>query len=113
MLPSPSYDTYFVATDLTENSWYQTLPGPKLDILPVNERLPHRAEIAQPQRPPMQLTDLQREMIKQRQQRFDAFVADKMGWLERRAKDSRERSKKNIQDAHDVRRRYLERFKDA
>jgi hypothetical protein len=38
-------------------------------------------------------------------------VADKLKWLERRAVDSRERAKKNVENAADVRRRFLESVK--
>lgn len=47
-------------------------------------------------------------MIRQRQERLDAFVADKLKWLERRAADSRERARKNTEFAADVRQRFLE-----
>lgn len=47
-------------------------------------------------------------MIKQRQERLDAFTADKIKWLERRAVESRERSRKNVEYAADIRRRFLE-----
>ena len=46
-------------------------------------------------------------MIKQRQDRLDEFVADKLKWLERRAQDSKQRAAKNKELAADVRRRYL------
>lgn len=50
-------------------------------------------------------------MVQQRQERLDAFVADKLKWLERRAQDSRQRATKNMEDAADVRRRFLEGIK--
>ena len=94
------------------SSWYQTLPGPKLDIAPVSERLPRRPSEEAPGQNArgegVQVDDLRKEMIRQRQERLDAFVADKMKWLERRAADSRERSKKNIEFAADVRKRFME-----
>ncbi|GJN72321.1 hypothetical protein PLIIFM63780_005347 [Purpureocillium lilacinum] len=87
--------------------WYQTLPGPRLEIPSVSERLPPRAEIVPPkQSENRSLTDKQIEMVKQRQQRLDEFVADKMKWLERRAADSRKRAAQNKEWAADVRRRY-------
>jgi hypothetical protein len=51
------------------------------------------------------------KMVQQRQERLDAFVADKLKWLERRAQDSRQRAVKNKEDAADVRRRFLEAIK--
>ncbi|CAL5873758.1 uncharacterized protein PFLUO_LOCUS8040 [Penicillium psychrofluorescens] len=92
--------------------WYQTLPGPKLDILPVSERLPRRTEIIPPvsdEKP--ELDERRTKMVQQRQERLDAFVADKLKWLERRAQDSRQRAAKNKEDAADVRRRFLEAIK--
>lgn len=52
-------------------------------------------------------------MIKQRRERLDAFVADKMQWLERRAVDSRERARKNVEYAVDVRLRFLDGVKKS
>jgi len=46
-------------------------------------------------------------MVKQHDDRMEAFVKDRDIWLERRARDSRERSKKNIEHAKDIRRRFL------
>ena len=89
--------------------WYQTLPGPKLDILPVSRRLPPRAEVPAPAwKESEDLDELRKGMIRQRQERLDEFVADRMGWLERRAQDSRARAAKNKEDAADVRQRFLE-----
>lgn len=97
---------------LTEHSWYQTLPGPKLDILPASLRLPRRIEVAHPSQDEgamaPELDEVRKNMIKQRQERLDAFVVDKKKWLERRAVDSRERARKNVEYAADVRRRFLE-----
>lgn len=78
-----------------------------MEIPSVSERLPPRAEIVPPkQSENRSLTDKQIEMVKQRQQRLDEFVADKMKWLERRAADSRKRAAQNKEWAADVRRRY-------
>jgi hypothetical protein len=92
-------------------SWYQTLPGPNLGILPVEQRLPRRPEEPlprdQPSRNTAGLSDLQKKMIKQRQERLDEFVADKLAVLERRAADSRDRAKKNTEHAAEVRKRFL------
>ena len=73
----------------------------------MEERLPPRAEVLPPKKPESpELTKRQTEMVEQRQQRLDAFVADKMQWLERRAMDSRKRAAQNVEYAADVRRRY-------
>ncbi|BDD62103.1 hypothetical protein MPDQ_000700 [Monascus purpureus] len=92
--------------------WYQTLPGPKLDILPVQQRLPRK-----PQFPPYdttmdapkpkELTELQKKMIVQREERFREFLKDHNELLEAKAVESRERAKKNIELAREVRRRFL------
>ncbi|KAH8805313.1 hypothetical protein F5884DRAFT_798966 [Xylogone sp. PMI_703] len=91
--------------------WYQTLPGPKLDILPVEQRLPRRPQLEQPQREVPQhvrkLTALQREHIKQREERMEAFVTDRNKWLNRRAEASQERAINNVKIAKDVRSRFL------
>lgn len=78
----------------------------------MSERLPRRTEIIAPvseEKP--ELDELRRKMVQQRQERLDAFIADKMKWLERRAQDSRQRAVKNNDDAADVRRRYIASIK--
>ena len=93
--------------------WYQTLPGPKLDILPVSQRLPNRPEVSRPQ-PSASLseggglTELQIKNIQQREKRMNDFEDDRNMWLERRAAESRERSLNNFELAKDVRKRFLE-----
>ncbi|KAK5104077.1 hypothetical protein LTS08_001961 [Lithohypha guttulata] len=94
--------------------WYQTLnkSGKGLTILPVDQRIPRKTEIT-PKAPEKstvsegQLSELQRKMLKQRQDRFDEFVADRNSWLERRAKDSKIRAENNVQIAKDIRSRWL------
>ena len=93
--------------------WYQNLPGPNLDIQPVEERLPNRPTVKPPHeaaenRP---LTDSQKKMVAQREERLRAFVEDRNKWLQRRAADSKERSKKNIEAAKDIRKRFMESLK--
>ncbi|KAL4887772.1 hypothetical protein BDV59DRAFT_212016 [Aspergillus ambiguus] len=93
--------------------WYQTLPSPRLDILPVESRLPRR-----PQFPPHNsttdapkpnvLTSLQKEMITQRSLRFQEFKQDLQELMEAKAKESRDRAKKNVELAKDVRCRFME-----
>lgn len=88
------------------------MPGPKLEILPVSQRLPRRVEIPQLDQDDNRIIpewdEARKAMIKQRQERLDEFIADKKKWLERRATDSRERARKNIEYAADVRRRFLD-----
>ncbi|KAL5345679.1 hypothetical protein ACLOAV_009433 [Pseudogymnoascus australis] len=89
--------------------WYQTLPGPKLDILPVVERLPNRPEVKQPETPVAKdLTELQTANLKQQSERMKEFVDDREKWLERRAVASRERARNNIEIAKDIRKRFME-----
>lgn len=89
--------------------WYQTLPGPKLEILPVAERLPNRPEVKQPEVPAAKdLTELQTAHLKQQDERMKEFVADREKWLERRAVASRERARNNIEIAKDIRKRFIE-----
>ena len=88
--------------------WYQTLPGPRLDILPVEQRLPNRPTVAPPAdpAPDRPLTDLQQQLIRHREQRLEAFVRDRNQWLQRRAEASRKRAHNNIEIAKDVRERF-------
>jgi len=94
--------------------WYQTLPGPKLEILPVEQRLPRKPEfppedVAPPK--PELMTTQQKSKVEQRQDRMTEFVKDRNEWLQRRAKDSQERSKANIKIAEDIRKGFLESLK--
>lgn len=92
--------------------WYQTLPGPKLDILPVEDRVPRKPAFPAgpvPEDPDVEGLDAERRgMVDQQKQRMDEFTKDRAVWLERRAKDSRERAKRNIEEAKKVRRQFLE-----
>jgi hypothetical protein len=91
--------------------WYQTLPGPKLSILPVEKRLPLRPTINQdhvPQEAEMsKLTDEQKAMVTQREQRFQDYLADRQIWVDRRAGDSQNRAVKNKEIAAEIRQRWL------
>ncbi|MFE0332267.1 glycoside hydrolase family 172 protein [Streptomyces sp. NPDC003753] len=92
--------------------WYQTLPSPRLDILPVEQRLPRRW-----QTPPTDgvtipdralLDDVHREMYERRDARMRDFLAKREEWLNRRAAQSREWAAENKLIARDLRRRFLE-----
>ncbi|EXK81241.1 hypothetical protein FOQG_14293 [Fusarium oxysporum f. sp. raphani 54005] len=95
--------------------WYQTLPGPKLSIQPVEERIPRKPDFPagkRPEPPNTESLDPKRKaMIQQHQDRMEAFVQDRNQWLERRAKATQERSKKNIEHAKDIRTRFYESLK--
>ena len=58
-----------------------------------------------------EVDEVRKYMIKQRQERLDAFVADKTNWLERRAADSKGHARENAEYTADVRRRLLEGVK--
>ncbi|MCJ1299534.1 hypothetical protein MMC08_002326 [Hypocenomyce scalaris] len=93
--------------------WYQTLPGPKLVILPIEQRLPRKPHLAHPLDPPTLdgLTDLQKKNIEKHDEEMKAFVKDREQYMERRAVQSRERAVKNVEIAKDVRRRFLNSLK--
>ncbi|WP_203453405.1 glycoside hydrolase family 172 protein [Jiangella aurantiaca] len=92
--------------------WYQTLPGPRLDILPVEQRLPRR-----PQTPPSDgivppdragLDEIRQAMLRQRDERMGEFERKRAEWLERRARDTRARQVANAEQARRIRAAYLD-----
>ncbi|WVF71059.1 hypothetical protein IAT40_005856 [Kwoniella sp. CBS 6097] len=90
--------------------WYQTLPAPKLDILPVDKRLPRRSQIDTDDIPEPDQSlwdDEKKKLVKQRDDRYKEYLKDREEWIERRAKDSQERAKKNVEIAQDIRNRWL------
>ncbi|KAK9241795.1 hypothetical protein V1506DRAFT_549608 [Lipomyces tetrasporus] len=95
--------------------WYQTLPGPKLDILPVEQRLPRRPEFPPADnvpRPDMStMSVVHKAKVAAQIARMEEFVKDRNEWLERRANDSRERARNNVKLAQDIRRRFLASLK--
>lgn len=93
--------------------WYQSVPSTSLTIQPVHERLPNRPTVKPVPEPATDrtLTELQKKMVYQREERLKAFVDDRNKWLQRRAAASKERSEKNIEAAKDIRRRFLESLK--
>lgn len=56
---------------------------------------------------PKELMDLQKKMIAQREERFREFLKDHNELLEAKAVESRERVKKNIELAREVRQQFL------
>lgn len=91
--------------------WYQTLPGPKMSIPPVEKRLPRRPQIAQDDvlqdADDASLTDDQRAKVQQREERFKEYLADRQTWVDRRAEDSKARAVKNKEYAAEIRERWL------
>lgn len=55
-------------------------------------------------------TDQQRELVKQREERFKEYLADRQIWIDRRAESSQARAKKNVEMAQEVRDRWLASF---
>jgi hypothetical protein len=47
-------------------------------------------------------------MVKQRDERMEAFVQDRNEWLARRARDSQARARTNVEICKDIRQRFLE-----
>jgi hypothetical protein len=92
--------------------WYQTLPGPKLEEMPVEQRLPTKALLTTPPDRPAsddsRFTDLQRQKIKDHHEKMEAYLKDKHRYMESRAVDSRERAKKNIEYAKLIRQRFMD-----
>lgn len=92
--------------------WYQTLPGPKLSLLPVDQRLPRKATINKDdvQEPVVaEMTGLQQKMVQQRADRLVEYLRDRQVYIDRRAADSQQRAKENVQLAKEVRDRWLAR----
>lgn len=90
--------------------WYQTLPGPKLTMLPVEQRLPRRPVMSGgdvPQPDTGKLDDKRKTMVKEQEERFEAYLKDRQGWVDRRAKDSQARAVKNVEIAKEIRQRWL------
>lgn len=90
--------------------WYQTLPGPKLSLLPLKERLVRRPITPQDDIPGPDLSRLdatQKAMVEQQEKRYKEYLDDRQVWIDRRAQDSKDRSKKNAEHAAEIRTRWL------
>lgn len=91
--------------------WYQTLPGPKLTILPVEQRIPRKRVLSD--RPAdrstdnSRLTDVQRKKIDEHNADYEAFLKDKHRYMEERAVQSRQRAKANVEYAAKLRQRFM------
>jgi hypothetical protein len=93
--------------------WYQDLPSPKLDIQPVEERIPRKWSIELPtlDPPPLdQLTKEQQQMHRDHDERLKAFKAERAQFLDMRARETRERERENIKQARLIRARFLNKF---
>lgn len=92
--------------------WYQTLPGPALDILPVQRRLPRRAQLP-PDRhgTPRVLAGLDQaraDLLRHRDDRWSAFQAARTERIQRQAEATRARQAANAEQARQVRAHFLE-----
>ena len=90
--------------------WYQTLPGPKLELPPVAQRIPRKATIPidgifEPDL--AQMTKPQRDAVEARAIRLEKYLADRKVLIDRRADDSQARSRRNVELAKEVRDRWL------
>lgn len=96
--------------------WYQTLPSPKLEMQPLVERIPRKPQFPHADEPIPEpdlstLTSQQRRNVEQHDKRMEEFVDNRNEWLQRRATNSRERARKNVEIAKDIRRRFLKSWK--
>ena len=81
--------------------WYQTLPGPKLALPPVEKRLVRRPILPTSDVSEVDVQSLSPEkkaMALQREERFKEYLADRQVWVDRRAKDSQARAIKKCRD---------------
>jgi Protein of unknown function (DUF2961) len=90
--------------------WYQTLPSPRLNILPVQARLPRRPE-SPPQDglSPIDHSDLdprRAELMRRQQERMTEYEAKRAAWFARRAEASRRAAVANTEDARRIRQAY-------
>ena len=90
--------------------WYQTLPGPRLDLLPVAKRLPRRPEWSNGdvKEPDFDSLDPTRQKLwKQWEQRREEHLKAREEFWGRRNVESKERAKKNVEYARELRSRWL------
>jgi hypothetical protein len=89
--------------------WYQTLPGPRLELLPVERRLPRRA--SSPPAPSYSASppdERQAALLARREERWAEFLEARAAVFERAAEATRARQTENTEDARRVRARFLE-----
>lgn len=87
--------------------WYQTLPTKPFSILPVAERLPIRAEAPATSAPTPAWADDQIRARADQEARRAAFLLERKTFYEGRAADALAASAGNVQQAADIRRRFL------
>ena len=92
--------------------WYQTLPGPSLDILPVQRRLPRRPQLP-PDRPgtprvPAGLDQARAALLRHRDERWSAFQAARAERIQQQADATRARQAANAEQARKIRADFLE-----
>lgn len=90
--------------------WYQTLPGPRLELPPVEMRIPRKATIPMDgiTEPDLaQMTEVQQRAVLMRQTRMEAYLKDRKILFDRRAADSQIRAKQNGVLAKEVRDRWF------
>lgn len=89
--------------------WYQALPSPRLDILPVGERLPVVLESAagsvSPTAPqqPVELTEEMKQSIAGAQARYEAYRAQRDQEVEKKIERTQRYSQGNIEQARKIR----------
>jgi hypothetical protein len=83
--------------------WYQTLPSPKLDILPVEERLPHVAKMPEvKQKAKKPLTEEQQRAYEAAKERETAYISEKLNQMEIKYEKTRSSTIGNIEHAKRV-----------
>jgi hypothetical protein len=90
--------------------WYQTLPGPKLALPPVQDRLPRRStrtDEAQHDQPRGSLDSLKKQMIEKAKERLEAAQRDYELVSSRSAKESAQWARQNSENARLVREKWL------
>ncbi|KAJ5613253.1 hypothetical protein N7510_006447 [Penicillium lagena] len=82
--------------------WYQTLPGPRLDSLPVEKGIPRRPQFpSSADVPELEVSSMSVEkqaMVWQQGEHMEVFVKDRNEWLWRRAQVSQERARSYVRD---------------
>ena len=89
--------------------WYQTLPGPKLSIQPVTERLPRRERLPEVKdNIPVPTNDPHKKaMIQSAEKRLKEALKDRKEWTEHCSRESQQWAKQNAENAKKVRARWL------
>ena len=94
--------------------WYQSLPSPRLDMLPLEERMPTRLESSlNPGNSPAsaeyagELTDEMRENLAAAKARGERYLRDRAVEAEKKMQQTRRKSLGNIQQAQRIRESFL------